>query len=221
MLWCWLRCTEAISFHHYVSSKCWAECWVAGCTRNTRGISRVVAAPSPSHCSASIMSSTSTKRKWKWHSSTILLPNLSTSSFPLHFLHADHHDHISTVHRPDLHGVIFRPEAKSSSATSGKMSLWLLRAAARVQVLRGQHRLLRQQRRRGRRQPAALARGVPALVRAAPDLRLLDVGQGIGGCGCGCGGRALLPEDGAGEREPGAGGLRVRVQALRAARAER
>ena len=99
------------------------------------------------------------------------------------------------------------------------MSFWLLRAAARVQVFRGQHRLLRQQRRRGRRQPAALARGVPALVRAAPDLRLLDVGQGWGGGGCG--GRALLPEDGAGEREPGAGGLRVRVQALRAARAER
>ena len=97
------------------------------------------------------------------------------------------------------------------------MSFWLLRAAARVQVFRGQHRLLRQQRRRGRRQPAALARGVPALVRAAPDLRLLDVGQGWGGCG----GRALLPQDGAGEREPGAGGLRVRVQALRAARAER
>ena len=99
------------------------------------------------------------------------------------------------------------------------MSLGLLRAAAGVQVFRGQHRLLRQQRRRGRRQPAALARGVPALVRAAPDLCLLDVGQGIGGCGCG--GRALLPQDGAGERDPGAGGLRVRVQALRAARAER
>ena len=54
------------------------------------------------------------------------------------------------------------------------MSLGLLRAAAGVQVFRGQHRLLRQQRRRGRRQPAALARRVPALVRGAPEVRAVN-----------------------------------------------
>ena len=55
------------------------------------------------------------------------------------------------------------------------MPLWLLRPAAPLQMLRGQHGILRQQFRQQRLgKPPALARSVPALVRGEPEVRAVN-----------------------------------------------